>query len=113
MSMSPTSFPLPYEFLSSFGVEPIEAAPEDGFWAYEFAGPTRSRVRFSFNIHEGSVQTTCFMGDEIIALSVSEGALSISIEQEARIHITFEDCMRKTLTIFVLPTVHLEWIALQ
>ncbi len=112
MSQLPTSAPSETDFLASFGVEPVEKAPGDGYWAYVFDGPGGSRVRLSYNTHEGSVQTAVFVGDEQLAVLVSEGAESIQIGEDGRIRVTFSGSATTTLTVTVFPMASVEWSSL-
>lgn len=111
MTHRPTSVPSETDFLASFGVEPVESAPEDGYWAYIFDGPGGSSVRLSFNTHEGSVQTACLVGDQQVAVMVSEGAESIEIGEDERIRVLFS-ATGMTLTVTVFPVASVEWASL-
>jgi hypothetical protein len=113
MSPLPTSAPSETDFLAAFGVRPVEAAPGDGYWAYNFDGPGDSRVRFSFNTHQGSVQTACFVGVQRLAAVVSEGAESIRIGDDERIHVVFADPVGTTLTVAVFPVATVDWALLR
>ncbi len=113
MTPLPTSAPSQTDFLASFGAEPTEAVPEDGYWAYDFDGPSGSRVRLSYNTHDGSVQTACLVGDQQLAVMVSEGAESIRIGEDERIHVVFSGQVRTTLTITVFPVASVEWASLR
>lgn len=106
-------FPSEIDFLASFGVEPCEAVPEDGYWVYEFDGPAGCRVRLSFRTHDGSVQTACILGDYQVAVVVSEWAESIRIGEDERIHVAFADPAGTTLTVSVFPVASVEWVSLR
>lgn len=112
MTHLPTAAPSETDFLTAFGVEPVEAAPEDGYWAYLFDGPGGSHVRLSFNAHEGSVQTACLVGVQQLAVMVSEGAESIEIGEDERIRVVFS-LAGMSLTVTVFPVASVEWASLR
>ena len=109
----PTSAPSQTDFLASFGAAPVEAVPEDGFWAYEFDGPSGTRVRLSYNTHDGSVQTACLIEDRLLAVMVCEGAKSIRIGEDERIHVAFSCQAGMALTITVFPVASVEWASMR
>ena len=111
MSSSPLLAPAENDFLTSFGVEPIESAPQDGYWAYVFDGPDGSRVQFSFNTHEASIQTILFVGDVPVLTVVSEDAQLVRIGEEGAIYASFGGNRR--LTVRVFPSLSVEWSFLQ
>src|ERR687887_610959 len=64
-------------FLESLGIEPVEAAPHDGYWCYEITDKYGITLRLSFNTHERSLQTTLLLHGHKIETTSQEGALSL------------------------------------
>ena len=63
-------WPEEYELLSFFETDPVESNPSDGFWCYETSNIDGRSLRFSFNSHERSIQTTIMLnGNEISTVS--------------------------------------------
>jgi hypothetical protein len=62
-----------------FGVEPLEAAPEDGYWAYGVGDEWGASVRFSFDAHAGSVQVVLSAHGRELATVSQEGARRIEV----------------------------------
>jgi len=97
--------------LATYGVEPVESLPADGYWAYVFAGPGTSKLGFSFNTHAGSVQTAIFVGDDQVGVFYSEGAVAMRFDEDERIRVTFGGAASLTVTVF--PTAAVEWSLLE
>jgi len=74
------NYPDEMDFLSIFGVEPLESQPKDGFWSYLLSDDNQRRVRLSFNMPECSIQTTLIIDGLEISTVSSEGAEYLSIE---------------------------------
>jgi hypothetical protein len=74
--------PAPSEFLEFFGVEPIEARPEDRYWCYEFRDKRNFVLRFSFDAVERSVQTLIRNADAVLWVCSHEGANRIWFSEE-------------------------------
>ncbi len=70
-------------------------------------------MKLSFNTHQGSVQTACLVGDQQLAVMVSEGAESIRIGEDERIHVVFSGPGGTTLTVTVFPVGLVEWASLR
>ena len=68
-----------YELVGFFGTEAVERAVEDGYWSYEVSGIGGTILRFSFNIHERSVQTELRLGSALLATVSHEMAKNLSI----------------------------------
>jgi hypothetical protein len=69
--------PEPLAFLEFFGIEPVEARPEDAYWCYSFTDERGVELRFSVNAIEKSVQTIVIAHGEILSLCAHEGALRV------------------------------------
>ena len=112
----PERFEVPDElsFLESFGVEPLESAPEDGYWCYRLADGAGGAVRLSFNVLERSLQTIQEFGGVGKATVSCEGAVSLrladdgtSLNGECR-----SEGSRTTLELQVMPHVEVTWATL-
>jgi hypothetical protein len=69
------------DFLTSLGLEPSRSEPEAGYWEYRLSGRTTATL-LSFDIHEGSVQTTTMAGDVVVATFSCEAATRLWIDDE-------------------------------
>ena len=111
--MSTDIFEVPSEndFLTAFGVDALEAVPEDGFWAYEFIGNDKNcRLILSFNTHESSIQTV---------LKIKEGETNTVVHEDARkLMITSDDCIEasfeserytSSLHVRIFPKIEVTW----
>ena len=72
--------PETWQMLEAFGIEPVEASPEDGYWCYEVKDESGVILRVSFNIFERSLQTTLSLGGHEIATVCQEGAEWLRVE---------------------------------
>lgn len=104
-------FPSEQDFLEKLGIEPIDSKPEDGYWCYELPSEHVPVLRFSFNVHEGSVQTSWQSGAEVFATVVHEGALELRVTSTS-IHVDFEasaESRRTSLELIVVPRLETRW----
>jgi hypothetical protein len=114
-----TQVPSENDFLAAFGVEPIESAPQDGFWCYSFESDDGNAVRLSFNIHERSVQTVWMFKGRAVCTVVHENADEIRISNEvgaANISATFaheRDECRTQLRLQIAPDLEINWTSLR
>lgn len=119
MSTGSTDVPSETDFLAAFGVDPLEAAPQDGFWCYSFESERGETVRFSFNAHERSVQTVWESNGRPVCTVVHENADQIRIHEEAgQASITVEfaharDECRTQLRLRVFPELDISWSSLR
>lgn len=119
MSHGFTQVPSETDFLAAFGVEPVEAAPQDGFWCYSFESDDGSAVRFSFNVHERSVQTVWMSKGRAVCTVVHENADEIRINEgvgSASISATFahgHDGCRTHLRLQIIPDLEISWSSLR
>ncbi len=65
--------PDPYMILATFGWEPIEDCPEDGYWCYEITDSNQITLRLSWNILERSFRTLLSKNGQTIAVVYYEG----------------------------------------
>jgi hypothetical protein len=79
LSTAVFTHPSQAELTEFFGVEPIDAAPEDGYWAYEARDGAGVAVRFSFAAHERSVQVVLSAHGRELATVSQEGARSVRV----------------------------------
>lgn len=115
---APTSAPSANDFLAAFGVEPVEARPQDGYWCYAFDAGRGLTLRFSFCTHDTSVQTRVIVDGRTVSTVSHEGASEIRILDEgrmARIEVTFDSSLALTthLVVDVLPEVRVTWASLR
>ena len=111
MTSAPTTIPSENDFLAAFGVEPVEAEPADGYWCYEFTAEDGEGLRFSFNVHERSVQTVWTSRGRPVCTVVHENASAVRVEEGAiRVEFIHEpnEC-RTTLHVQVFPEVVVRW----
>jgi hypothetical protein len=99
--------------LEELGVEAAQSDPGDGFWAYEFPAFGETRLRLSYNTHEGSVQIAILAGTEVVGVVVSEFATTVSIERRSRIRVVFDPGQNTALVINLLPRASFEWSLLR
>ena len=71
-----------YALLAFFGAEPIERAPADGCWCYEFTDRRGVTLRFSFNIFQQSVQTTVLAAGVPVSTMSHEGAERLRVDSD-------------------------------
>lgn len=119
MSTEFTLAPSETDFLASFGVDPAEALPEDGFWCYLFESDDGDAIRLSFDIHERSVQTVWESKGRVVCTVVHENASEIRINDdggEASISVDFsherDECQTQLL-VRVLPDLEIKWSSLR
>ncbi len=119
MSTGFTDAPSETDFLAAFAVEPVESAPQDGFWCYSFESEGGDAVRLSFNAHERSVQTVYESNGRAVCTVVHENAEQIRINDEkGEVSITVEfahgrDECRTQLRLRVLPELEISWSSLR
>lgn len=111
------NIPEEYELLSFFESEPVESEPSDGFWCYEAGDLARVCLRFSFNLHEGSVQTTLIFNNEKVGTICHEGLLSMKIANDAGVEslkAEFDGHDYQTkLELRIKPEIYVYWWSLQ
>lgn len=69
-----------WHMFEAFGIEPVEASPEDGYWCYEVKDESGLTLRLSFNVFESSLQTAMFLGGREVATVCQEGAAWLRVE---------------------------------
>jgi hypothetical protein len=116
-----TAFPLfrvpdQVSFLESFGVDPVEAVPRDGYWCYEITDQYDTTLRLSFNTHERSLQTTILLQGRKIETTSLEGATSLEIfekngEPALRGECSFDNA-QSSVVIEVKPAILMKWSTL-
>jgi len=74
------NYPNEIDFLSIFGVEPLESQPKEGFWCYLLSDDKQRQVRLSFDMLGCSIQTTLIIDGLEISTVSSEGAEYLNIE---------------------------------
>ena len=75
-----TTTPEEVDLQRFFGGEPKQAEPQDGYWMYEASDSARVTLRFSFNLHERSVQTSLDVAGANAATISHECARAIRID---------------------------------
>lgn len=83
------------ELLEFFGSEPVEQAPEDGFWCWEVEDARGLLLRFSVNLLERSVQTVLLYDGEEVA--------TVSHESCTELRVTDVDGHRQLVACFESP----------
>lgn len=116
-----TSYPLfqvpdQAAFLESFGIDPVEAIPHDGYWCYEITDQYDTTLRLSFNTHERSLQTTILLRGRKIETTSQEGATSLEIFEkngERALRGEFDvDSAQSSVEIEVKPAILMKWSTL-
>lgn len=106
-----THAPTTLDVLECFGIEPVEARPEDGAWCYAFASGPGEELRLSFNVLEGSVQTAWFSRGRPTCVVSHENASEIRLDGTS-IEVEFSsqpgEC-RTRLSVQVRPRVEVRW----
>jgi len=69
-----------WQMFEAFGIEPVDASPEDGYWCYEVKDESGLTLRLSFNVFENSLQTAMSLGGHAIATVCQEGAAWLRVE---------------------------------
>lgn len=101
------------ELIEFFGVEPVERAPEDGYWCFEVKDERGVKLRFSFNAFERSIQTVLSAGDAVFDTVSHELADRLQVSgSELRATFAAADA-RTLLVISVTPTVNVRWSILR
>lgn len=118
MSNQPVRVPSEEDFLAAFGVAPIESAPADGYWCYRFENGHGHNLRFSFNTHEGSVQTVWESEGHDVCTVVHEMLEELRIHDEpgeASIAATFANVsdVRTRKIVQILPQLEVSWSTLR
>ncbi len=117
--MMSTVFDVPseLEFLESFGIEPEESYPSDGFWSYRFEGVSGISLILSFDQHAGSIQTALFLGDRelsTVSHEASERLKIVTVDGKARL---IGICRSKEemaeLTVETDPHICVRWASLR
>jgi hypothetical protein len=101
------------ELIDFFGVDPLERAPQEGYWSFEVKDDRGVTLRFSFNLFERSIQTELSIGGPVFE--------TVSHELADRLHLglgelraTFAAANAKTLlTVTVTPTIKVRWSTLR
>jgi hypothetical protein len=111
--MSEFQVPDEHELIEFFGSEAIERAVDDGYWCYEVAGAQGTRLRFSLNLYERSVQTELRAGAAPAATINHEMATRLYVEaSELRCEFVCAEC-RTTLTVNAAQGYRLTWSTLR
>ena len=69
-----------WHMFEAFGIEPVDASPQDGYWCYEVKDESGLTLRLSFNVFERSLQTAIYLGGREIAMVCQEGAEWLRVE---------------------------------
>jgi hypothetical protein len=104
--------PDPVELLEFFGREPLEAVPEDGYWSYEVADDSGTRLRFSFDLLEASVQLVLLCDGYETAVVSQEGLVSLSLAGGALKVATRTGEAGSNLQITIAPRIQFTWTTL-
>lgn len=101
------------ELIGFFGAEPIDRSVDDGYWCFEVRDATGATLRFSFNLHERSVQTALsFAGDTQTSVS-HEMADRLTVNGD---HLACEFSsvdLKTTLTVRLQPRLSIAWATLR
>lgn len=101
------------ELIEFFGVEPMERAPQDGYWCFELKDAHGIHIRFSFKVFERSIQTALSFGGEIFETVSHELAERLHVSGD-ELQATFTATDAKTLlTIRVTPNIKVRWSTLR
>ncbi|MGO4883322.1 MAG: hypothetical protein ACLP59_21270 [Bryobacteraceae bacterium] len=101
------------EMLEFFEAEPVEAAPEDGYWCYEVAGEAGVRLRFSFNTLAQSVETVIWShGHKLISVT-EEGAEHLSIRDGLLVGSFEAGRFESRLEVRIKPRIEVTWSRLR
>jgi hypothetical protein len=109
-------FPDEVSLLEFFESEPKDSSPSDGYWCYEATDSLGTKLKLSFNIHEGSVQTEIFIEEQSIANIVQEGATCLYLsdyysEKILQGEFTFSNA-HTTLVVQIRPKIRVQWSTL-
>jgi len=101
------------ELVEFFGREPVERSVEDGFWSFAVTDKRGVKLRFSFNLHERSVQTMLSVGEAVIETVSHELAARLQIKG-TQLQTTFNGSDTKTLLVVeITPSIKIAWSTLQ
>jgi hypothetical protein len=105
------------ELLDFFGVEPLESAPEDGYWCYEVTDQFKVRARVSFSIFERSLQIVLSCNDREIMTVSQEGAVKLTTFETSSgltLHCEFVYAdAHSAVSIQVRPEIKVNWSILK
>lgn len=108
--------PSEQEFLETLGLEPVEARPMDGLWAYVIGEEGSLQLRLSFNTHEQSVQTAWTKDGAPLCVVVHEDAVALAFVttgETVEIHGTFGDHgQHSELRLLARPRLEVRWSTL-
>lgn len=113
----PCSVPSESDFLDAFGIEPQQAKPEDGFWSYRFADGGGVVLLLSFDIHEGSLQTSLLIDDVVVSTIVTEGLERLWIDErsgQSTLRATFSNVgVATSANVEIEPRIVVRWQTLR
>jgi hypothetical protein len=106
-----------HTILATFGWEPIEARPEDGYWCYELTDSNQMTLRLSWNILEKSLRTLLSRSGQTIAVVYYEGSFILTptkFNDRWGLMAVFTDTGKETtVEIQVDPVIHVKWSTLE
>jgi hypothetical protein len=109
--------PDPHTILATFGWEPIEERPEDGYWCYEITDSNQMTLRLSWNILEKSLRTLLSRNGQTIVVVYYEGSFiltPIEFKDKWGLMAVFTDPGKETtVEIHVDPIICVKWSTLE
>jgi hypothetical protein len=109
--------PDPRTILATFGWEPTEDHPEDGYWCYEITDSNQITLRLSWNILERSLRTFLSRNGQPIAVVYQEGSFILTptkFKDRWGLMAVFTDAGRETtVEIQVDPVIQVKWSTLE
>lgn len=107
-----TATPSDLDLLEFFESEPVEFAPKDGYWCYEFTDSYKVSVRLSCNVLEKSVQTVLLVNGDEVETVVHEGAQELTIVDH-KLCGRFDLGSDSLLIVQLKPRVSIRWSSLR
>ena len=96
-----------------FKSEPVDQSTEDGYWCYELSLPNNTKIRFSVNLYERSVQTELYIGNTSMVTVSHESAAEMTIKKNQLMCEFYENNLRTVLVIDSMKNYGITWSTIQ
>ena len=104
------------ELLEFFECEPVEREYKDGLYVYELMDQNATKLIFSFNTIEGSIQARLLVQGNEVALFSQEGATRIKVENDLSgqyLRCQFDiEATHSDVQVHVKPLISVKWASM-
>lgn len=109
-------YPEELDMLQAFSLGAKNSEPEDGYWCYEFVDDFGVKLKFSFDVFEGSIQTVLSFQDRVVQIVLIEGQGNLRLERRQDNYILLGHLLTRDTTNFleiqVKPKILVKWSSL-